>query len=169
MKIIIDTKTQSVEFIDDAVAGELESLKERSLDVALPYIAGIEGFRANAYRDAAGVWTIGYGHTSGVRPNDTISKERADELLRDETTERMDFVLRAVDVPLTANQLAALTSFAYNVGLGAFGNSTLLQLLNKGDYEGAANEFGRWKYAGGRVLNGLVRRRAEEKEIFQRA
>ena len=78
-----------------------------------------------------------------------------------------DAVKRAVRVPVNENQFAALVSFTYNIGAGSLSRSTLLRKLNDGDYAGAADEFPRWNKAGGRVLNGLVRRRAAERELCE--
>ncbi len=139
------------------------SLSERGVDL----IKGFEGLRLQAYRDPAGVWTIGYGHTGGdVRPGMTISPARAEELLRHDTGWAQDAVRRSVKVPLTQGQFDALTSFTYNLGAGALASSTLVKKLNTGDYAGAQKEFGRWVHAGGEVLLGLVRRRAAEAKLF---
>jgi lysozyme len=129
-------------------------------------IKRFEGLRLNAYRDAVGVWTIGYGHTATAKPGQRISAERAEELLRRdlETFERG--VSRLLKVEPTQAQFDAMVSLAFNVGLGAFGRSTLLRLMNRGSYTAAADQFGRWVYAGGRKLRGLVRRRQAERELF---
>ena len=111
----------------------------------------------------------GYGTTAGVKQGQTITKERADELLREDVARFEAQVLRLVKVPLTQGQFDALTSFVYNLGAGNLGNSTLLRLLNAGDYKGAAAQFDRWNKAGGKVLAGLVRRRAAERALFEEA
>lgn len=144
----------------------MTSLKEDALDIAVPMIAKFEGCRLHAYQDSVGVWTIGYGHTKGVKPNDSIDQETASRWLREEVSVFMDTVMHYVHVPVNEHQLAALTSFAYNVGAGALKRSTLLRLLNSGRYEQAAHEFNKWTKAGGRVLTGLVRRRNEEMQEF---
>jgi len=135
----------------------------------LDLIKSFEGLRLSAYKDVVGVVTIGYGTTSGVKMGDTITKERAEELLREDVKRFEGQVLRLVKVPLTQGQLDALVSFTYNLGAGNLGNSTLLRLLNAGDYAGAAAQFDRWNKAGGKVLAGLVRRRAAERALFEGA
>lgn len=143
-------------------------VRQAALNTAVPFIAEFEGLRLKAYRDPVGIWTIGYGHTQGVRPGDVWTREQAEEALRSEVAKFMTGVEELVDVPLTLNQLAALTSFSYNVGLGALRRSSLLKRLNEENYAAAANQFLRWNRAGGRVLNGLTRRRRAEKELFLR-
>lgn len=133
----------------------------------LDLIKSFEGLRLSAYKCPADVWTIGYGTTAGVKPGQTITKERAEELLRDDVKRFEDQVLRLVKVPLTQGQLDALVSFTYNLGAANLGNSTLLRLLNAGDYKGAGAQFERWNKAGGKVLAGLVRRRAAERALFE--
>jgi len=166
------SKTRNI--IIDGVPGtwhpdlQLPADSRTALDIAVPLIAEFEGFRANAYRDPVGVWTIGFGHTRGVRPGDTILRGEAGRLLEEEVEQFMQGVEELVDVSVNANQLAALTSFSYNLGLGALGNSTLLRKLNSGDYEGAADQFRRWIYAGGKVLSGLQKRRAAEAALFRK-
>lgn len=140
-------------------------------------IKEFEGLRLNSYRDSVGVWTIGYGHTVTARPNQTITEKQADELLDKDIVRFEDSVKRAVKVPLTQNQFDALVSIVFNVGEGASHKSgiirlkdgrpsTLLRRLNEGDYLGAAVAFKDWKYAGGRVLRGLERRREAEFKLF---
>lgn len=133
----------------------------------LDLIKSFEGLRLSAYKCPAGVWTIGYGTTAGVKPGQSITKERAEELLRDDVKRFEDQVLRLVKVPLTQGQLDALVSFTYNLGAANLGNSTLLRLLNAGDYKGAAAQFDRWTKAGGKELPGLVKRRAAERALFE--
>jgi GH24 family phage-related lysozyme (muramidase) len=132
----------------------------------LNLIKDFEGLRLNSYRDAVGVWTIGYGHTRTAGPGQRITNEQAIALLRQDVATFEKAVTSAVRVPVTNNQFAALVSFAYNVGSGALNSSTLLRRLNAGDASGAANEFLRWNRAGGQVLAGLTRRREAERDLF---
>lgn len=132
----------------------------------LNLIRDFEGRRLNAYQDAVGVWTIGYGHTRTAYPGQRITEAGAVALLREDIATFERAVSQAVQVPLTDNQYAALVSFAFNVGSGALNSSTLLRRLNAGDYYGAANELLRWNRAGGRELYGLTRRREAERSLF---
>lgn len=125
-----------------------------------------EGLKLNAYRCPAGVLTIGYGHTKGVKEGDSISLEEAERLFRKDIEIYEDAVVNAVIVPLNQNQFDALVSFTYNLGAGNLRSSTLLKKLNEGDYLAAADQFSRWNRAGGQVLAGLVRRRAAERDLF---
>ena len=128
-----------------------------------------EGLRLKAYLDTGGVWTIGYGHTGPeVVKGLTITMEQAEALLTEDLRTAEDHVNSAVKVKLTQNQFDALVSFVYNIGGGAFKESTLLRLLNAGDYEGAANQLPRWVKDNGRLIDGLVNRRREERELFLR-
>lgn len=129
-------------------------------------VAKYEGFVDHAYQDVVGVWTIGFGHTSGVRKGQKITREDALELLQEELQDYADGMDKLVTVPLNQNQYDALTSFVYNLGVGSLKSSTLLRLLNAGSYGAAAVEFTKWNKAGGRVLAGLTRRRNEEKALF---
>lgn len=130
-------------------------------------IKQFEGCRLAAYKCPSGVLTIGWGHTKGVKIGDTCTQEQADKWLADEVQIFENAVKNLVNVPLNENQLGALTSFVYNVGIGNFSTSTLRKKLNAKDYTGAANEFERWVYgANKRKLEGLVRRRKAEKELF---
>lgn len=133
----------------------------------LDLIKEFEGLYLKAYRCPAGVPTIGYGHTAGVVMGQTITKQQADDYLRRDVRQFERAVARLVSVPLTQGQFDALVSFAFNLGEGALAQSTLLRLLNAGDYAGAAAQFDRWNKAGGRVLPGLVRRRAAERALFE--
>ena len=132
----------------------------------LALIKSFEGCRLTAYRCPANVWTIGYGSTAGVKAGQTITQAEAEALLRKDLLRFEVGVEIAVEVPLTDNQFAALVSFAFNVGLGALKSSTLLARLNARNYSEAAAQLDRWNKASGRVLAGLVRRRAAEKALF---
>jgi GH24 family phage-related lysozyme (muramidase) len=139
----------------------------------LSILKRFEGLRLSAYRDAVGVWTIGYGHTSAagaptVIAGLTITAQRAEDILVNDLRSYEAAVIANVKVPLNQNQYDALVSFTYNVGPGALKSSTLLKKLNAGDYAGAAAEFAKWNKGGGKVLAGLVSRRAAEAELCKR-
>ena len=139
------------------------SLSQDGLSMVKKY----EGLFTKAYRCPAGVLTIGYGHTGAdVKPGQRITEAQAEGLLRQDMKSFEDAVKRNVKVPLTQGQFDALTSFTFNCGEGALKKSKLLEKLNAGDYAGAQAEFGKWNKGGGRVLPGLVRRRAEEAQMF---
>lgn len=125
-----------------------------------------EGFRSNAYLCPANVWTIGYGHTKTTKAGTCISHAEAEELLKQDLIGFENAVRQLVKVDLTQNQFDSLVSFTFNVGINAFGKSTLLRRLNAKQYSSAANEFERWVYANKNKLPGLVKRRIEEKNIF---
>jgi spore coat assembly protein SafA len=149
-----------------AASAQSQTSKMSISQSGVDFVKSKEGFRANAYRDPAGVWTIGYGHTAGVKPGQHVTKAQAEALLRQDLSSAENAVRNYVKVPLTQGQFDALTSFAFNVGNGALKNSTLLKKLNAGDYAGAQNEFGRWVHGGGKRLPGLVTRRREEAAMF---
>ena|SRR5689334_16300045 len=128
-----------------------------------------EGLRLKAYQDSAGVWTIGYGHTRGVRPGDSISAARAEQFLDADLAEAERAVARLVKVPLTDDQFSALVSFVFNTGEGAFARSTLLRKLNEGGYGLVPACLKSWIFDNGRVLPGLVKRRAAEAALWSKA
>lgn len=125
-----------------------------------------EGCRLTAYKCPAGVWTIGYGHTKNVKSGMKITQNKANELLEDDLKRIGNTIIQLVNVSMHQNQFDALVSFTFNCGSGALKRSTLLKKLNNKDYDGAANEFTRWNKSNGKVLNGLVKRRADEKALF---
>ena len=130
-----------------------------------------EGLRLTSYTCPAGKPTIGWGHTYGVKLGRTISEAEAEILLDHDYQQAEDDVLELVTVPLTDNQLGALTSFVFNLGQGNFSKSTLLRKINTSDFAGAAAEFDKWIYAtvnGVKTkLNGLVVRRKLERSLFE--
>ena len=138
---------------------------------AADLIKGFEGLRLDAYKDPAGVWTIGYGHTSTAGPGQRITKDQALSLLRSDMDKALNGVNNAlrpeVSSLLSSSQVDALTSFVFNVGTGAFQRSTMAKKINerRPDQE-VADEFGRWVYAGGSVLPGLVKRREKESAVY---
>lgn len=134
-------------------------------------IKQFEGCKLTAYQDSVGIWTIGYGWTQPVdgkpiRAGMTIKQETAERLLKTGLVSYESDVSRLVKAGLTQGQFDALVSFAYNLGARSLSTSTLLRKLNAGDYAGAADEFLRWNKAGGKVLNGLTRRREAERALF---
>ncbi|KNC16744.1 lysozyme [Pseudomonas sp. RIT-PI-a] len=132
-------------------------------------IKSAEGLRLKAYPDpgTGGLpWTIGYGSTSGVTRNMVITEAQAEQMLAADLVRFERIVERLVRVPLNQGQFDALVSFTYNVGEGNFTKSTLLRKLNAGDTPGGAEQFSRWVNAGGKVLPGLVNRRAAERGLF---
>ncbi|WP_407061344.1 lysozyme [Acinetobacter ursingii] len=137
----------------------------------LDLIKQFEGLKLNAYDDGVGVWTIGTGTTvypNGVKvkKGDTCTPEQAKAYFKHDLAKFEKAVNESVIVPLSQNQFDALVSLTYNIGSGAFNNSTLLKKLNKGDYQGAADQFLVWNKAGGKVMKGLVRRREAERALF---
>ena len=126
-----------------------------------------EGCRLTAYQDSVGVWTIGFGTTTGVKEGQTISQVKAEEYLRFDLAIFEKAVTESLKVPVNQNQFDALVSFTYNVGVSAFRSSTLLNLINeKTDKKVVAAEFSKWVKAGNQTLPGLVSRRKAESELF---
>lgn len=132
----------------------------------LDLIKKYEGLRLEAYKCPAGVWTIGYGHTKGVMPRMKISKEEAERLLKHDVSIVELKVVNTVG-KLQACKIDALVSFAYNVGVAAFRGSTLCRKVKANSDDASIRaEFGKWVYAGSKKLPGLVKRRAEEAEMY---
>lgn len=127
-----------------------------------------EGLRLKAYMCAGGVLTIGYGHTGNVMPLQQITVDAAEQLLKQDVMRFEDGVAHAVRVPLNDNQFSALVCFAFNVGMGAFAGSTLLNLLNRKWYSQVPAQLMRWTRARGVELPGLVARRRDEAELWNR-
>lgn len=132
----------------------------------LALIKKFEGCELEAYQCSAGVWTIGYGHTKGVAPGDSVSQEEAEQMLVDELHEYESYINEYVTVALSQNQFDALVSWVYNLGPANLKASTMLKVLNSGDYEGVPAQIKRWNKAGGKVLQGLIRRREAEALLF---
>jgi GH24 family phage-related lysozyme (muramidase)/LysM repeat protein len=140
--------------------------------VGLNLIKSFEGCRLTAYKVTSSekYYTIGYGHYgSDVRAGQTISQQQADSLLIQDVQRFVNGVNQCVHVPVTQYQFDSLVSLCYNIGFGAFQQSSLVQKLNNGDYQGTANEFDLWIHSGGKVLQGLVTRRKAEKALFLKA
>lgn len=138
----------------------------KTTEILLEKLMEMEGCRLEAYKDAAGVPTIGYGHTKDVRMGDRISAFWAKELLK-EDIEEAEWEVKKLRVARTEGQLDALTSFAFNLGIGRLKESTLLQVIREGGSKRAiVREFKRWVYAGGKLMPGLERRREWEAVRF---
>lgn len=135
-------------------------------DAGLALLKQWEGLRLNAYLDTGGVWTIGYGHTKTAREGMEIDAVEAERLLREDLRDAQSAVERLVTVPLTDNQHGALVSFVFNIGETQFRGSTLLKRLNAGRYGDVPAQLARWKYDNGRVIDGLVNRRAAEAGLW---
>jgi len=136
-------------------------------EAGLRIIKEFEGLRLRAYRCPAGVWTIGYGHTRTARKGQVITEAEADRLLREDLRVFEQGVLDALGgAPTTENQFSAMVSLAYNIGLGAFRRSKVLAFHKAGKTAEAARAFANWRKAGGKVLPGLVRRRAAEAKLY---
>jgi lysozyme len=147
-----------------------EAPKDIVLQKARDLIAKFEGCKLTAYKCPAGVWTIGYGHTNGVKEGDKISVRQAGELLKIDTKAFLDCVRKEVGGICNENQLAALTSFTFNFGEDKFRKSTLLTVIKKNpqDFTAIKSEFLRWVYADKKVLKGLKNRRNIEFEMYKK-
>lgn len=138
----------------------------------IAHIKEFEGFRGKRYLCPANKPTIGYGHVIVDSERATLwdvelTEDQATKLLMKDLVRFEDAVSAMVAVPLTQGQFDALVSFAYNLGEAKLRSSTLLKLLNAGDYDGARKQINRWVYSNGKKLEGLIRRRARETEMFQ--
>jgi lysozyme len=129
-------------------------------------IKHFEGCELEAYKCAAGVWTIGYGHIKGVTPESVITQEQAEQMLVEELNEYEGYINNMVTTPLSQNQFDALVSWVYNLGGGNLKASTLLKVVNSGEFDGVPAQIMRWNKAGGKVLEGLTRRRQAEADLF---
>lgn len=132
----------------------------------LSLIKSFESLQLHAYQDVVGVWTIGYGHTEGVKAGQTITAAQADQFLLSDLSEAESAVERLITVPLNDNQFAALVSFTFNLGGGSLEISTLRKELNRGDYAAVPSQLALWVKAGGKTLPGLVKRRKAEAELW---
>lgn len=133
------------------------------------FIKGFEQLRLKAYPDpgtGGKPFTIGWGHTKGVKQGDRITQELAEQFISDDLAVFELTVNSAIKRPMTQNQFDAMVSLAFNIGGSAFAGSTLVKKFNAGDVKGAADEFPKWKNSGGKVMPGLVKRRAAERETF---
>tara|TARA_Y100000817_G_scaffold88230_1_gene68672 strand:- start:129 stop:572 length:444 start_codon:yes stop_codon:yes gene_type:complete len=133
----------------------------------LSLIKKFEGCKLVAYKCSAGVWTIGYGHTTGVKEGDVCTQEEAEKLLRGDIFKFEEYVQDSVKVDLDQSQFDALVAWTFNLGPGNLRSSTMLKKLNNGEYESVPFEMRRWNKAGGKTLDGLIRRRQAESLLFE--
>ena len=133
----------------------------------LSLIKKFEGCKLEAYKCSAGVWTIGYGHTAGVKEGDVCTQEEAEKLLRGDIFKFEEYVQDSVEVDLDQSQFDALVAWTFNLGPGNLISSTMLKKLNNGEYESVPFEMRRWNKAGGKTLDGLIRRRQAESLLFE--
>lgn len=141
-------------------------------DKGKQFITREEGERLRAYQDAVGIWTIGVGHTGWIDNKPVtrgmvITQAKSQDVLQSDLRRFERAINENVNVPLQQHQFDALVSLAFNIGEGAFRRSTLLKLLNRGDYVGASQQFLVWKNASGRAI--LLNRRKREKRLFDEA
>lgn len=141
-------------------------ISDYDVSVAMDFITKWEGEEFLAYLCPAGVWTIGVGHTKGVKRGDHITREESQKLLREDLEGFQKELAPMVTVDVTKGQFIALMSFVFNLGTTAFRESTLRRRLNEGRYAEAADEFTKWVFAGGKRLDGLAKRRAAERKKF---
>lgn len=134
----------------------------KSSEILIQKIKEFEGLRLKSYKDSAGVWTIGYGHTRGVKSGQVITEKQAESLLRGDLLGSEKYV-NGLGLSFSQGQFDALVDFVYNLGTGSLSRSTLLKkICAKAPISEIQNEFKRWVYAGGKKLPGLVKRRAWE-------
>lgn len=154
--------------VDDLSPKTTQTTSAAGIDL----ICSFEGLELEAYDDGVGVWTIGYGTTiiNGVKvkKGDTCTLEQAKKYMASDL-KKFEAAVNKAQVPLNQNQFDALVSLTYNIGTGAFADSTLLKKLNAGDYKGASAQFDVWVKAGGKRMQGLVNRRAVERKLFEKA
>lgn len=146
-------------------------LPTEKLPWPIPYdavceVAKHEGCRLKAYRDIVGVWTIGWGETRGVTAGMVWTQQQADERFCESLTEFVEGVRKLCKNPPSDNELGAMASLAYNIGLGGFARSTVLRQHNAGEHQAAARAFALWNKAGGKVVRGLTLRRAKESALY---
>ena len=146
---------------------ELGENKMQISTEGISLIKKFEGCLLESYLCAAGVPTIGYGSTKGIKLGMTITQEEAEEVLLKDVAIFEGFVLEASEMPLSQHQFDALVSWTYNLGPSNLNASTMLKVLNKGSYEDVPAQIKRWNKANGKVLEGLIRRREAEALLFE--
>ena len=171
----VDAADQLIATASDTVADMLgvtvDLVKQISAE-GINLICSFEGLELKAYLDSANIWTIGYGtiirNGVKVKKGDICTIEQAKAYMASDL-KSFEAAVNKVKVPLNQNQYDALVSLTYNIGVNAFANSTLLKKLNASDYKGAAAQFDVWNKVKGKVVQGLVNRRAKERKLFEKA
>ena len=167
---------QGIEIFAQLIGFKLDSKVSGQWDISengYALIRDSEGFRDKAYRDTGGVWTLGFGTIKypdgrSVKQGDTCTREQAEQWLKSDCRWVDACLDKYVKANINQNQFDALASFVYNIGENQFSSSTLLAKLNAGDYRVAAANFDRWIYDNGKIITGLVKRRAREKALFMK-
>jgi lysozyme len=147
-----------------------QATKKSNMNISkegLALIKKFEGCKLEAYKCAAEVWTIGYGSTKGVKEGDTITQEEAEELLIKDVKVFEKAVNDAVERSMVQCQFDALVSWTFNLGAGSLNSSTMLKKLNNQEYDEVVPQMKRWNKAGGKVLQGLIRRREAEALLYE--
>lgn len=133
----------------------------------LDLIKRFESCRLEAYQDIRGIWTIGWGHTGPEVTEGLVwTQDMADRFFEHDVSSVAGRLSLLVECPLSENQFSALVCFAFNIGVGAFAKSTLLKLINSGDFDGADDEFVKWDHCDGKIVEGLLTRREAERDLF---
>lgn len=132
----------------------------------IAFVKAHEGLRLKAYDDGTGVWTIGYGHTKGVKSGQVVTEEEADVMLRLDLSDAESDVNREITATLNQNQYDALVDFTFNLGGGML-YQFIRPHLNAGDFDEAVRHMAMFTRAGGKLMNGLVKRRADEIRLFK--
>ena len=158
---------QLFRFISEHLTHPKKSKKMQISQEGIALIKKFEGCELEAYKCAAGVWTIGYGSTKGVEEGNIITQEEADNLLLEEMHEYEGYINDMVTVDLKQNEFDSLVSWVFNLGPSNLSSSTLLSRLNNKVWDDVPNQIKRWNKAGGQVRQGLVRRREAEALLFQ--
>lgn len=166
---IMSESSSNSNIIVDISTSKNQYDKQLAIKNACEFIAKFEGCKLESYQDSAKVWTIGYGHTKDVHQGMQITQEQAELFLKNDTSFFYKNVLALVGSICNAEQITALTSFSFNVGIENLKRSTLLKILkeNPQNFPGIRKEFMRWVYADGRILNGLKTRRTAEADLFE--
>ncbi len=167
---------QGIEIFAQLIGFKLDSKVSGQWDISengYALIRDFEGFENKAYKDTGGVWTIGYGTIKypdgrSVKQGDTCTRAQAEQWLKSDCRWVDACLDKYVKANINQNQFDALASFVYNIGENQFRSSTLLAKLNAGDYRVAAANFDRWIYDNGKIITGLVTRRAREKALFMK-
>ena len=155
---------QRQDMLKKTVVGENKmQISEKGISL----IKHFEGCGLKAYQDSVGIWTIGYGTIKGVKEGDQITQDEAEHLLQEEMPEYEGYINEMVKVPLEQNQFDALCSWVFNLGPNNLKSSTLLKVLNESRYDEVPEQIVRWNKAGGQVLQGLVKRRQAEADMFE--